>query len=106
MTHEIRLPKQRPPTLPGALLAQEFIEPTGLTVAGFARHIGVGGDRLSEIIYGRPRITPIRRCVYVSRLEPRFSLGRMHSWTTGLYEAQQSVKSAALRRMKPISGAA
>ncbi len=41
MTREIRLPKHRIPASPGKLLAEEFIEPLGLTVAAFAKHIGV-----------------------------------------------------------------
>jgi plasmid maintenance system antidote protein VapI len=32
MAREIRLPKHRPPILPGKLLAPEFTEPLGLTV--------------------------------------------------------------------------
>ncbi|MEO6913710.1 MAG: HigA family addiction module antitoxin [Candidatus Baltobacteraceae bacterium] len=106
MANEIRLPKHRPPTSPGTLLVEEFIEPLGLTVTAFANHIGVGRDRLSEIIHGRRRITPdtAMRLSLALRTSVQFWLNAQMA--TDLYEAQRSVNSAALRRIKPISGAA
>jgi addiction module HigA family antidote len=50
MAREMRLPKHRPPTLPGKILAEEFMEPLGLTVTAFAKHIGVGRDRMSFVM--------------------------------------------------------
>ncbi|MGH7727833.1 MAG: HigA family addiction module antitoxin [Vulcanimicrobiaceae bacterium] len=106
MAHEITLPKHRPPTSPGTLLAQEFIEPLGLTVTAFARHIGVGRDRLSEIIHGRRRVTPDTAMRLSLALGTSIQFWLNAQMAMDLYEAQQSVKSAALRKIKPISGAA
>ncbi len=106
MAHEIRLPKHRPPTSPGILLAQEFIEPLGLTVTAFAKHIGVGRDRLSEVIHGRRRITPDTAMRLSLALGTSVQFWLNAQMATDLYEAQRSLKSAALRRIKPISRAA
>jgi addiction module HigA family antidote len=106
MAHEIRLPKHRPPTSPGILLAEEFIEPLGLTVTAFAKHIGVGRDRLSEIIHGRRRITPDTAMRLSLALGTSVQFWLNAQMATDLYEARQSAKSASLRRIKPIPGAA
>lgn len=106
MSREIRLPKTRRPTSPGKLLADEFLEPLGLTVTAFARHIGVGRDRLSEVIHGRRRITPdtAMRLSFALGTSVQFWLNAQMA--TDLYEARRSAKTAALRRIKPVSGAA
>lgn len=106
MTHEIRLTKHRQPTTPGELLAEEFMEPLGLTVTAFAKHIGVGRDRLSEIIHGRRRITPdtAMRLSIALRTSVQFWLNAQMA--SDLYEAQRAAKSSALKKIKPISGAA
>lgn len=75
MSHEIRLPKNRPPTSPAALLLEEFLEPLGLTVTAFARHIGMGRNRLSEIVNGRRRVTPDTAMRLSSRLGRACSFG-------------------------------
>ena len=106
MAREIRIPKHRRPTLPGILLAEEFIEPLGLTVTAFAKHIGVGRDRLSEIIHGRRRITPDTAMRLSLALGTSVQFWLNAQMATDLYQAQQSAKSATLRRIRPISGAA
>jgi antitoxin HigA-1 len=106
MAREIRLPKHRPPTSPGILLAQEFIEPLGLTVTAFAKHIGVGRDRLSEIIHGHRRITPDTAIRLSLALGTSVQFWLNAQMATDLYEAQQSAKSGELKKIKPISGAA
>jgi len=105
MPREIRLPKHRAPTSPGRLLAEEFIEPLGLTVTAFAKHIGVGRDRLSEIIHGRRRITPDTAMRLSLALGTSVQFWLNAQMATDLYEAQQAAKSATLR-IKPITGAA
>ncbi|HTX03267.1 MAG TPA: HigA family addiction module antitoxin [Candidatus Acidoferrales bacterium] len=106
MSREIRLPKNRPPTLPGRLLADEFLGPLGLTVTAFAKHIGVGRDRLSEIIHGRRRITPDTAMRLSIALGTSVQFWLNAQMATDLYEAQRSATTTALRKIKPISGAA
>ena len=51
------LPKNRPPTHPGEMLLEEFLEPSGITQLALARHLGWTYARLNEIINGRRGIT-------------------------------------------------
>jgi antitoxin HigA-1 len=106
MAPEIRLPKHRPPTPPGKLLIDEFIEPLGLTVTAFARHIGVGRDRLSEVIHGRRRITPDTAMRLSIALGTSVQFWLNAQMAADLYEAQRSANSGALKKIRPISGAA
>lgn len=106
MRREMRLPKNRPPTSPGKLLAEEFLEPLGLNVTAFAKHIGVGRDRLSEIIHGRRRITPDTAMRLSIALGTSVEFWLNAQMASDLYEAQSSAKSSTIKRVKPISGAA
>lgn len=106
MPREIRLPKNRPPTSPGKILAEEFIEPLGMTVTSFAKHIGVGRDRLSEVIHGRRRVTPDTAMRLSIALGTSVQFWLNAQMASDLYEAQRSARSSALKKIKPISGAA
>lgn len=52
------LPRDRPPTHPGEMLREEFLEPLGVSQAGFAERIGVSYVRLNAVINGRRGVTP------------------------------------------------
>jgi addiction module HigA family antidote len=52
------LPVNRRPTTPGEVLKEEFLVPLALTVTEFAKRIGVGRVRLSEIINGKRGVSP------------------------------------------------
>ena len=52
------LPVHRRPTTPGEMLKEEFLVPLGLTLTDFAKRIGVGRVRLSEIINGKRGVSP------------------------------------------------
>lgn len=45
------------PTTPGEVLAEEFLEPLGLSQYGLAKAIGVDQMRISEIVRGRRAIS-------------------------------------------------
>ena len=45
-------PKIRP-VHPGEVLAQEFLEPHGLTASALARALGVPANRISDLVRGR-----------------------------------------------------
>jgi len=102
MAREIRLPKHRPPTLAGSLLAEEFLEPLGMTVTAFAKHIGIGRDRLSEIINGRRRVTPDTAMRLSIALGTTVQFWLNAQMATDLYEAQRSTKTAAFKKIKRI----
>ncbi|MDI9349288.1 MAG: HigA family addiction module antitoxin [Candidatus Symbiobacter sp.] len=46
-----------PPVTPGEILAEEFMQPLGLTARGLAAKLGVPPNRISEIIKGRRMLT-------------------------------------------------
>lgn len=54
----MRVPTDRPPTPPGEMLREEFLEPLGMTQAELAQRIGVSYVRVNEIVNGKRGITP------------------------------------------------
>ena len=103
MTRQIRLPKHRPPTRAGELLSSEFLEPLGVTVTAFAKHIGIGRDRLSEIIHGRRRVTPDTAMRLSIALGTTVQFWLNAQLATDLYEAQRSTNAAALKKIRRIA---
>jgi addiction module HigA family antidote len=96
MAKEIRLPIHRPPTTPGELLARVFLPETGMTITAFAAHIGIGRDRLSEIIHGRRRLlieVPFRNSV-------QFWLNAQAA--IDLYEAQLTANVSEIEKIRPV----
>ncbi|HAC62715.1 MAG TPA: addiction module antidote protein, HigA family [Cyanothece sp. UBA12306] len=51
------IPTNRPPTTPGEMLREEFLEPMGLTQQQLATGIGVSYQRVNELINGKRGIT-------------------------------------------------
>jgi antitoxin HigA-1 len=58
LEEEIMLPRSRRPTPPGEILRYEFLEPLGLSQKELAEALGITRGRLSEIIRGKPAVTP------------------------------------------------
>jgi addiction module HigA family antidote len=54
----VRVPTHRPPTHPGEMLLEEFLDPMGITQKELADNILVPYQRVNEIINGRRGITP------------------------------------------------
>ena len=52
------IPKNRVPTHPGEILAEEFLRPLGVTQVELASHIGVPVQRVNEIVRGKRGVTP------------------------------------------------
>ncbi|GBF79121.1 HigA family addiction module antitoxin [Aphanothece sacrum] len=53
----VNIPTHRPPTTPGEMLREEFLEPMGLTQQQLADGIGVSYQRINELINGKRGIT-------------------------------------------------
>lgn len=51
-------PKAHEPITPGEILAEDFLEPLGISQYRIAKAIGVPPTRIGEIVHGRRRITP------------------------------------------------
>ena len=54
----VNIPTNRPPTTPGEMLREEFLEPMGLTQKQLANDIGVSNQRVNELINNKRGITP------------------------------------------------
>jgi antitoxin HigA-1 len=54
----VRIPTDRPPTHPGEMLLEEFLNPMALTQRELADAIQVPYQRINEIVNGRRGITP------------------------------------------------
>lgn len=57
-TKGLRIPKDRAPTPPGALLLEEFLKPLGVTPSELAERIRVPYVRVNAFVNGKRRITP------------------------------------------------
>jgi len=76
------IPRNRIPAHPGAILAEEYLRPLGLSQVEFALHIGVPVQRVNEIVRGKRGITPDTAWLFAQALAttPEFwlNLQAMH----------------------------
>jgi antitoxin HigA-1 len=97
-----QIPTHRPPTHPGELLSEEFLQPMGITQRQLADAIHVPCQRINEIINGRKGITPstaLRLAKYF-QMSPDFWLNSQLCWD--LYPAHQA-EAIVLDTIQPIS---
>lgn len=96
-----RLPKNRPPTHPGAML-QDFLEDLHMTQTDFADGIGVSRVRLNELIRGKRAMTPSTAL----RLEQ--TLAKPAYWWLSLqqdydlWHAMRDPEMADIKALKPL----
>lgn len=102
---ERRLPTDRPPTHPGEMLLEEFLEPLGITQSAFAVRLGVSFPRLNEIINGKRGVTPdtALRLARVTGMSADFWLGLQQDWD--LWHAMRSDKAKEIARLEPLRDA-
>ena len=96
-----RLPTNRPPTHPGEILLEEFLNPLHVTQSAFAVRLGVSFPRLNEIIRGKRGVTPdtALRLARVLGMGAEFWLGLQQDWD--LWHALRSEEGAKITRLKP-----
>lgn len=96
-----RIPTKRPPTHPGEMLLQEFLEPLGLTQVELAQRIGVPFQRINQIVKQRRSVTPDTALRFAQLLgtTPEFWLNLQQNWD--LYEATIS-SAKEISRIKPL----
>ncbi len=68
----VRVPTHGPPTHPGEMLLEEFLEPLGLTQTELAEKLGVSYPRVNELIHGKRGVTRPRT--------PRFDSSDCSAW--------------------------
>ena len=85
----VRVPTNRPPTHPGEILREEFLQPMGISQRELAAGIHVPYQRVNELINGKRGITPstaLRLAKYFGTT-PGFWMNLQLRWD--LYQAQQ-----------------
>lgn len=100
----VRVPTHRPPTHPGEMLLEEFLNPMGITQKELADSILVPYQRVNEIINGRRGITPSTalRLAKFFNMSADFWMNLQLRWD--LYFAQQD-ESNVLESIQPYSAA-
>ena len=76
------LPRNRPPTHPGEMLREEFLDPLGIAQTEFAERIGVSYERLNALVNGRRGVTPntALRLEQATGMDADFWLGLQADW--------------------------
>ena len=99
-----RMPTKRPPTHPGEMLLQEFLEPLELTQVELAQRIGVPFQRINQIVKQKRAVTPDTALRFAQLLgtTPEFWLNLQQNWD--LYEAMTS-SAKEISRIKPLKRA-
>ncbi len=100
----VRVPSHRPPTHPGEMLLEEFLNPMEITQKELADNIRVPYQRVNEIVNGRRGITPSTalRLAKFFNMSADFWMNLQLRWD--LYFAQQD-ESNILESIRPYSAA-
>ncbi len=96
----VRIPKNREPTHPGEMLAEEFLNPMGVSQRDLATAIHVPYQRVNEIINGKRGITPstaLRLAKYFGTTED-FWMNLQLRWD--LFRARRA-EEETLKNIKP-----
>ncbi len=98
-----RLPTDRPPTHPGEVLLEEFLEPLGISQVEFAQRLGVSFPRLNGVVRGRRGVTPdtALRLERVTGASAAFWLGLQQDWD--LWHAERSEAARAIAELVPLA---
>ncbi|MFP3939701.1 MAG: HigA family addiction module antitoxin [Thermoanaerobaculia bacterium] len=97
----VRVPTDRPPTHPGEMLLEEFLQPLGVTQRELADAIQVPYQRVNEIVNQRRGVTPstaLRLARYLGT-SVDFWLNLQQRWD--LYRTLRE-EDQALRAIRPL----
>lgn len=98
----IRIPTHGAPTHPGEMLAEEFLEPLGMSQSELAERIGVPFQRVNRIVNRKQSVT-LDTALRLARLfgtTADFWLNLQRAWD--LYELERSRETAEIDRIKPL----
>ena len=98
----VRVPTHGPPTHPGEMLLEEFLEPLGMTQTELAQRMGVSYPRVNELIHGKRGITPdtALRLERLLGMEAQFWLNLQLAWD--LYHVKRSTAAREIARVKKL----
>lgn len=96
------LPKNRPPTAPGEILREEFLEPMAMTQMELAKRMGVPIQRINTLIAGKRGITPETAILLSSVLKtsPQFWMNLQTN--LDLWVAQQNFQARVMKPVKKV----
>ncbi|MBI2997471.1 MAG: HigA family addiction module antidote protein [Deltaproteobacteria bacterium] len=92
------------PTHPGEMLREDFLPDYGLTVANFAKALGVSRQTINELLRERRAVSP-EMALRLSRLfgnTPEFWLNAQRA--VDLWDAARNIKSK-IERISPLNAA-
>lgn len=97
----VRVPTSRPPTHPGEMLLEEFLNPMQLTQRALADAIHVPYQRVNDLVNGRRGVTPSTalRLAKFFGMSPDFWMNTQLRWD--LFYAQQD-EAPVLEEIEPF----
>ena len=103
----VRVPTNRTPTHPGAMLREELLAPMGITQRELAAAIHVPYQRVNELVNGKRGVTPATalRLAKFFGMSAGFWMNLQLRWD--LFHAQKSEQGALkkIRQLKVAAGA-
>ncbi|MBK8049540.1 MAG: HigA family addiction module antidote protein [Anaerolineales bacterium] len=95
----LRIPTNGPPTHPGGMLMEEFLQPLGISQSELAKLIGVSYPRVNELVHGKRGMTPDTAL----RLERLFGM-EAHFWLNLqlIWDLYRTMHSAAAKEISQI----
>ena len=99
----VRIPTDREPTHPGAVLLHEFLQPLELTQRDLANALDVPFQRVNEIVRGKRGVTPSTALRLARLLGTTPDVWMNLQLRCDLYHAQQAEAEqiASIRPLKP-----
>jgi addiction module HigA family antidote len=101
----LTIPTHRRPIAPGRILANQFLEPMGISQAAFARHVGMTTTRISEIIHGKRPVTLDIAMRFGRALGTSADMWLRMQMTVDMYEAIHGPAAEKIARIKPLAQA-
>ena len=97
----VTVPTHKPPTHPGEMLREEFLEPLGMSQTELAERIGVPFQRVNSLVNGRRGMTPdtALRLSIVFGTTPGFWMNHQLRWD--LFHAQRAANKE-LKEIRPV----
>lgn len=98
----VRVPTHSAPPHPGEILAEEFLQPLGLSQSELARRVGVSFQRVNELVNGKRGITAdtALRLARLFRTSPEFWMNLQLAWD--LWHALHGRNAPGIDQIEPL----
>ena len=102
MARTLRIPTHKAPPTPGAVIAEEYRKPMGLTQQQFADALGIDRTGFVALERGRRAITPEMALRLARVLGPSEQFWLNLQQITDIYKARHSAQAAKIAKLKPL----